>query len=78
MINNSLAEAELLVVEAYNFDLMPGSLRFPDLCAWLDEKGFRCIDLADPLRRPRDGALWQFDLAFAPKTSAAFSVNSFI
>lgn len=72
-----LARAEFLVIEAYNFTLVPGSLRFPELCAWLEARGFRCCDLADPMGRPGDGALWQMDLAFAPMTSPIFASNTY-
>ncbi len=69
----TLPQASLLVIEAYAFTLAPGSLRFHELCAWLEARHFRCCDLADPMRRPRDGALWQMDLAFAPATSPLFA-----
>lgn len=72
-----LAQTELLIIEAYNFTLSPGCLRFHELCAWLETRGFRCCDLADPMRRPRDGALWQMDLAFAPARSPLFAQNGY-
>lgn len=72
-----LAQASFLVIEAYNFPLGPGGLRFHELCAWLEARGFRCCDLADPMRRPGDGALWQLDLAFAPATSPIFASNRY-
>lgn len=67
-----LQQTELLIIEAYNFTLTPGCLRFHELCAWLEARGFRCCDLADPMRRPGDGTLWQMDLAFAPSSSSLF------
>lgn len=70
-----LRATDLLVIEAYNFNLTPDSLRFGELCAWLEGRGFRCCDMADPMRRPTDGVLWQMDLAFAPVTSACFRSN---
>ena len=73
----TLGRAGLLIIEAYNFTLAPGAPRFPELCAWLEARGFRCCDLADPMRRPRDGAFWQLDLAFAPATSPWFDSNSY-
>jgi FkbM family methyltransferase len=73
----TLAACELLVIEAYNFTLTPGCLRFNELCTWLEARGFRCCDLADPMRRPSDGALWQMDLAFARATDPIFARNSY-
>lgn len=73
----TLPQTQLLIVEAYNFTLAPGSLRFHELCAWMEARGFRCCDLADPMRRPRDGALWQMDLAFAPASSPLFLANTY-
>jgi len=61
----TLGQTALLVVEAYNFELRPGCLRFHELCAYLEERGLRCVDLVDVLHRPGDGFLWQFDLFFA-------------
>jgi len=73
----TLAATELLVIEAYNFTLAPGAPRFHELCAWLEARGFRCCDLADPMRRPRDAAFWQVDLAFARATHPMFAANSY-
>lgn len=72
-----LPATELLIIEAYNFKLNDGCLRFPELCAWLESRGFRCCDLADPMRRPGDGALWQMDLAFARAESPLFASNQY-
>ncbi|MCW5549966.1 MAG: FkbM family methyltransferase [Opitutaceae bacterium] len=72
-----IAETELLIIEAYNFTLTPDCLRFHELCAWLESRGFRCCDLADPMRRPGDGVLWQMDLAFAPKDHPMFATNGY-
>jgi FkbM family methyltransferase len=69
----TLAQTELLIVECYNFDVAPGALRFPEFCQHLATLGFRCIDLFDPGYRPRDGAFWQCDLAFAPADAPAFA-----
>jgi FkbM family methyltransferase len=72
-----LAQTSLLVVEVYNFQLTPESLRFHEMCAYLENRGFRCIDICDPLFRKKDGALWQMDLFFAPADSVWFSTNSY-
>ncbi len=72
-----LRHTSLLIIEAYNFELTAGCLRFPQLCAHLESAGFRCYGLADPMRRPLDGVLWQMDLAFVPSTSPLFDSNRY-
>ena len=73
----TLKQTSLLIIEAYNFTLMPGCLRFHELCARLESDGFRCCDVADLMRRPGDGVLWQMDLAFAPAASPLFASNRY-
>jgi hypothetical protein len=73
-----LKQTQLIVVEAYNFTLVGGCLRFHELCAFLEERGFRCLDLFDVMHRPGDGVLWQMDLIFAPAGRAEFGNNSFL
>jgi FkbM family methyltransferase len=73
----ALVRTNLLVIEAYNFELQPGCLRFHEMCGYLEERGLRCIDLVDVLRRPSDGSLWQFDLFFVPRDRPEFDSNSY-
>ncbi len=74
----SLGHTELIVVETYNFPLQPGVLRFHQMCAFLEERGFRCADVCEPLHRPGDDALWQFDLFFIPATKTIFTRNTYV
>ncbi len=62
--NKTLEGACLLVIEAYTCTLQPGALRFWELCALLEAKGFVPTDMAEPMWRPLDGRLWQFDMCF--------------
>ena len=73
----TLLQTELIVVETYNFKLTSSSLRFHEMCAWFETRGFRCIDLCDPMHRPLDGAFWQVDLFFIPSENMAFESNSY-
>ena len=73
----TLAQTKLLVVETYNFSVAPKALRFHEMCAYLEAKGFRCVDICDPLHRARDRALWQFDLFFVPEHDAAFESEEY-
>lgn len=73
----TLAEAALVVIEVYNFQLSAGCLRFPQMCARMEELGFRVVDLIEPFRRPGDQALWQMDLVFARQDAPHFSHNTY-
>jgi FkbM family methyltransferase len=71
--DHTLRNAAAVIVEVYNFQLSPGCLRFHEMCAHFERLGLRCADLVDPMLRPLDGVLWQFDLIFLPANSACFA-----
>jgi FkbM family methyltransferase len=73
----TLREASLLIIEVYNFTLMPGGLRFQEMIARLDAAGFRPIDLVEPMYRPKDGAFWQCDMFFARADRPEFASNTY-
>jgi FkbM family methyltransferase len=72
-----LAEASMLIIEAYNFTLRPGALRFHELCAYLEIRNFRCGDMFDVMVRPTDNALWQMDMVFLPSTHPVFRSSEY-
>jgi FkbM family methyltransferase len=72
-----LTQSAMLIIEAYNFMLCPGCLRFHELCAHLETRGFRCADLIEPSHRPGDEAFWQIDLVFLPATHQVFASNEY-
>jgi FkbM family methyltransferase len=69
---NTLRETRYIVMEVYNYRHTAGTLLFYEMCSLLDSLGFRCFNLADPMQRPLDGALWQMDLFFARKEDECF------
>lgn len=71
-----LNETNLVIVETYNFNIAENSLRFHKICEYLEDKGFRCIDICDPLFREKDLALWQFDLFFIRSSHPVFLCDS--
>jgi FkbM family methyltransferase len=73
----TLPQCAMLIVEAYNFTLCPGCLRFYELCPYLEKRGFRCVDIFDFLVRPHDQAFWQMDMVFIPATDPLFSYEGF-
>lgn len=72
-----LKHASLLVIECYNFRILPRSLLFHEMISYLRERGFGVIDASEPLWRPRDGAFWQFDLFFTRLDRPEFGVNTY-
>jgi len=72
-----LEKTAVAVIEAYNHRMGFGNLLFPELCAWMLAKGFRCYDFFDPLYRPHDGAFWQADFAFVRNDWPGFLYPSY-
>jgi FkbM family methyltransferase len=73
----TLDGASALIIEAYNFQLRRDSLRFHELCAYLEERGFGVVDLVDLMWRPGDGVLWQFDLVFVRSDAPELASNAY-
>lgn len=73
----TLSNASLLIVEVYTYQLNPTSLRFPGLCQYLEDRGFRPYDMADPMLRTRDRTLWQMDLFFAREDAPFFASSTY-
>lgn len=73
----TLKNTALIVIETYNFNFTNENLRFHQMTLKLEELGFRCVDLSDPLHRPFDKSLYQFDLYFIPATHPLFSDNQY-
>lgn len=71
-----LADAALLVIEAYNFANF-GRMRFWELCAELEQRGFLPAGIYDPMTRPSDGLLWQMDMCFLPASAACFADTTY-
>jgi FkbM family methyltransferase len=69
----TLKETNCLILELYNLQIGPDALLFWEMCAWLSEKGFRCWDIFDLVRRESDQILWQMDAVFLPASHPAFS-----
>jgi FkbM family methyltransferase len=70
---NTLADTNVVIMEVYNFQLTDRSLRFHEMCIYMEDLGFRCYDLVEPMLRAHDLAFWQMDLFFCRKDSNIFS-----
>lgn len=73
----TLLTTNVIIMEVYNFQLTRSSLRFHEICRLMEELGFRCYDIVDPMLRIYDKSFWQMDLFFCRKDSTIFSYNSY-
>ena len=73
----TLDSTAVLVIEVYNFQIAPTAVRFPQLCEFMENKGFRCVDIFDPMYRPKDRAFWQMDMVFMRADRPEFKSNTF-
>ncbi len=72
-----LKDTAIIVMEVYNFQIANNSLKFWEMCEYLDKIGFSPVGIADLLYREKDNALWQFDLILIPKVSSVFDSNQY-
>jgi FkbM family methyltransferase len=75
--SETLKKSSVLIIEAYNFTVCPGALRFYELCQYLEPRGFRCADMFDLMVRPKDNIFWQMDLVFLPTNHPVFESDSY-
>jgi FkbM family methyltransferase len=73
----ALAETNLLVMECYNFEIADDMLMFPEMCRYMLDRGFRVIDMSEPLWREKDQALWQMDFFFVRADRHEFQSNDY-
>jgi FkbM family methyltransferase len=73
----TLKQTNVIVIEAYNFNLQEPAVPFWDLCRHMVELGFRPLDVFDLLYRELDSAFWQFDLLFVRSDLPLFQDNRF-
>ncbi|MGV3771905.1 MAG: FkbM family methyltransferase [Verrucomicrobiales bacterium] len=69
---HTLAQTEVLLIEAYNVRFEHDTPLFFHLCQWMEQKGFACADILDLKHRPRDLILWQMDILFLRKDRPEF------
>jgi len=73
----TLEDTNVIIMEVYNFGVSEHGLRFHEMCAHLETLGFRCYDMADPMLRAYDRALWQMDLLFCRADSMIFEHSGY-
>lgn len=72
-----IQNASLIIIETYNFKLNKDSLRYWEMCSYMDSLGFATIENVDLMLREYDQALWQMDTFFISKKNKALLHNSY-
>lgn len=67
-----ISQANLIIIEAYNFNIEQDSLCFWELCNYMWNLGFRALEVVDLMARAYDGAFWQMDIFFIKKDHPIF------
>ena len=65
----------LILLETTFFPFAPEMPLVHETVSWMAERGFRPYEIADVLRRPRDGAMAQCDILFAREGHELLSSN---
>lgn len=73
----TLKHSELVIIETYNYQLTKDSLKFYQMCDYMEKKGFLPIDIIDLTLRKYDNSFWQMDIYFVPKGREEFKYNSY-
>lgn len=74
---NIIKNAELIIIETYNFKLTEDSLKYYEICSYMDKLGFYSVEMVDFMLRKYDDVFWQMDTFFIPQNNTIFSYNSY-
>lgn len=69
----TLLHTNVIIMEVYNFHITQSSLLFHEMCVHMEDLGFRCFDIVDPMLRKYDKAFWQMDIFFCRKDCQLFA-----
>ena len=73
-----LKDTSLVIIETYNYKLTNDSLRYWEMCAYMNKLGFSPIEMVDLMQRKYDNSFWQMDTFFIPSDSKEFTHNSYL
>jgi FkbM family methyltransferase len=69
--------AELIIIETYNYKLTNDSLKYFEMCSYMEKLGFSSIEMVDFMQRKYDNSFWQMDIFFVPSKNLNFEYNSY-
>jgi len=74
---DTLKQSSLVIIECYNYRIAVDSLKYFEMCEYMDKNGFSSIEMVDVMLRKHDASLWQMDIFFIPSSSREFTYSSF-
>lgn len=76
-MKNTLSNTEIVIMECYNFNITKNAVLFHEMCQVMNDLGFRCFDISNPVLRPLDNTFWQIDILFCKKDNLLFDNNCY-
>jgi FkbM family methyltransferase len=73
----TIKQAELIIIETYNFKLSGNSLKYYEMCSYMEKLGFSSIEIVDLMSRKLDSSFWQMDTFFIPSSRIEFKNNAY-
>jgi len=68
----TLQQTKAIIMEMYLYKFSSDVLLFPDMCKYLEQKGFRCVGFAEPWEKPATGLWFSMDLVFIRQDHVIF------
>lgn len=72
-----IKNASLIILETYNYRLTDKSLRYWEMCNYMEDLGFLPVENVDLLLRQKDNTFWQMDTFFLPSDDPAFASRTY-
>lgn len=69
--------SELVIIETYNYKLTNDSLKYYEMCHYMEKLGFSPIEMVDFELRTYDNSFWQMDTFFIKSSNTSFNYNSY-
>lgn len=76
-MTKTLENTVLIIMECYNFRITKNAILFYEMCRKMEDLGFRCFDISNPVIRPSDNSFWQIDILFCKTDNKIFNSISY-
>jgi len=73
----TIKNTELFIIETYNYKIAANSLRYFEMCQYMENIGYSSIEVVDFMLRVKDASFWQMDMFFIPSNRYEFDYISY-